>query len=253
MSTNDPNDEENGDWGDSVLIDISEADREEIPRLVQEEGAPLVAEIHLVHPDMLLAQTVATVPNVTIRPEYQTVVAPDSQTLFFTVTGGPMDEFERALVEDHTVDDPALVGDEDGYRVYRVSVKPDTVTVTPKTAELDIRMLDTRSSDGGWIVRLQIPSRDSLMAFRDFCRESGIRFHIRRLYTNGSEQEAFLGMTETQLATLRTAFDAGYFDVPRRISQNELAEMLGISTSGLSQRLRNALSQLIDRTIIDGE
>ncbi|WP_267642384.1 helix-turn-helix domain-containing protein [Haloarchaeobius amylolyticus] len=253
MSSEDAGDDAARAWRESpFIIDLSD-DETPVPRLLDEESSPLITEVHLVHPDLLLSHTIATVPDVTVRPEYQTVVDSDVTIFFFTVSGDEYEAFERALVDDHTVADPTLVAEKDSYRVYRVRLLPDARAVTPATAKLDIRLVDARSGDGGWLVRLEIPTREALLRFRDFCNEEDIQFNIRRLYTDTFDEDAFLGLTDTQLETLRTAFETGYFDVPRRISQEQLAEILGISTSGVSQRIRSALSQLIEHTVIDEE
>ncbi|MCT9095683.1 helix-turn-helix domain-containing protein [Haloarchaeobius sp. HME9146] len=254
MSSEDTAEEPAWEWRESpFIVDLAEEDAEAVPRLVETDSSPLIAEVHLVNPDLLLSHCIATVPGVTIRPEYQTVLDSEVKIFFFTVTGDAYDDFEAALVEDHTVADPTLVSEKDTYRVYRVRLLPDTQPITPATAKLDIRVVDAKSSDGGWLVRLEIPNREALLRFRDFCDDEDVHFSIRRLYTDTFAEDAFLGLTETQLTTLRTAFDTGYFDVPRRISQQQLADLLGISTSGVSQRLRSALSQLIEHTVAEDD
>ncbi len=53
-------------------------------------------------------------------------------------------------------------------------------------------------------------------------------------------------LTADQLAVLGTAYELGYFDVPRQKSAVEVAEALGISQSTFSERLRRAERNLFE-------
>jgi len=65
----------------------------------------------------------------------------------------------------------------------------------------------------------------------------------------GSPEGIESNLTETQRDTLLTALQAGYFDVPRRINLQDLAEQFGISDTALSQRLRRGLTELLTSTL----
>ncbi|MFC6955395.1 helix-turn-helix domain-containing protein [Halorubellus litoreus] len=254
LSSDDRYPEPFGSWRDDpTLIDLSGHGDDGVPRVLEPGTPALVSEVHLVGGDLVLSPTIRAAPEMTIRPDYQTVVEDGVKILFFTVTGDDYASFEDALLADDTIGEPTLVAEENTHRVYRARVAPATKAVTPTTAKLDIWLVDAKSADGGWLVRLRIPNRDALLRFRDHCGDENIQFHVRRLSTHSAGDEPFVGLTETQLNTLQTAFDAGYFDIPRGVSQTELAEMLDISTSALSQRLRNALGQLIEGTVADDD
>lgn len=53
-------------------------------------------------------------------------------------------------------------------------------------------------------------------------------------------------LTEEQLVVLETAYSMGYFDVPRDISAEDIAEELGIAQSTFSERLRVAERNLLE-------
>jgi len=53
-------------------------------------------------------------------------------------------------------------------------------------------------------------------------------------------------LTERQRTALEAAFDAGYFDRPRRSSGVEVADSLGITASTFHQHLRAAENKLVD-------
>lgn len=58
-------------------------------------------------------------------------------------------------------------------------------------------------------------------------------------------------LTEAERETLLAAYKAGYFEVPRRLRQSELAEELDKSTGALSTNLRRATQKLIEHHIRD--
>lgn len=55
----------------------------------------------------------------------------------------------------------------------------------------------------------------------------------------------FDDLTEVQLRTLRRAYEAGYYDRPRRTDLTELSEELDVSKSAVSQRLNAAEAKLV--------
>lgn len=53
-------------------------------------------------------------------------------------------------------------------------------------------------------------------------------------------------LAPTQIQTIETAYDMGYFAVPRRSSATEVADTLGVSQSTFSERLRTAEFRLFE-------
>lgn len=56
-------------------------------------------------------------------------------------------------------------------------------------------------------------------------------------------------LTPTQVEALQTAHDMGYFDVPKRVTAQEVADAIGISKSAFLERLRRGQSELFDRML----
>lgn len=209
----------------------------------------IVAEVRLEHPDLLLRPTLRRVPDVTVEPEYRTTIADGRTVVFCRVTAPAYEEFEAGLAADPTVTDPVLIDRYPDRRVYRVELTERTITYVEKTAELGGRVLDIASGRDGWVVRLRFPAREDLVAFNDFCREHEISFRVNHLRTATDEAADLIGLTSKQQELLCVAFEEGYFDVPRGISQDELADRLGVSKSAVSQRLRRAIAQLCDSSL----
>ncbi|SAI86744.1 helix-turn-helix domain-containing protein [Saccharolobus solfataricus] len=58
-------------------------------------------------------------------------------------------------------------------------------------------------------------------------------------------------LTPKELAILKLAFDRGYFETPKRIGLEDLANELGISKPAIMQVLRKAIAKLAEKTIRD--
>ncbi|SDY15299.1 HTH DNA binding domain-containing protein [Halobellus clavatus] len=77
-------------------------------------------------------------------------------------------------------------------------------------------------------------------------------FEIRKIhqvsnYVNGENS----GLIKKQQELLAIAYSNGYFDKPREMTLQEIAEELDISTSAASGRLRRGVKKLIDLSDVD--
>ncbi|WP_458210675.1 helix-turn-helix domain-containing protein [Haladaptatus sp. NG-SE-30] len=168
----------------------------------------IVAEVSLSGSDLLLSPTLRSVPDTTVRTEYVTGTTPEY--LFISVFGESFEEFERALQRDHTVAELALVETYEGGRVYRLEPISSVKLIAPRCPELDARILDVESGDGGWNVRMQIPSREALVAFREYCLKNDVTFRVNQLGNAADREEIdIVGLTEKQKRLLRMAYECG--------------------------------------------
>ncbi len=211
-----------------------------------------IAEIHITHPDLVLAQTIQQASGVQIIRELQPVTIPNwgKPVLFFSVNG-EFDHFKDLLNDDPTVNDPQLVADLAEQQVFRVELPEKTKLVTPKLAELGVQILEMRSAKQGWILKLQLPNLDALISFRAFCRHEDIIFHVETLYhEEPTTDRREFGLTDIQRQTLMMARELGYFDDPRKVTLEELAAEIGITPTGVGRRLRRGMGRLIDVTLL---
>lgn len=220
---------------------VAEPARTEV-RTIAGEG--VVAEVRLDHEDLLLRPSLRRSADVVVDPEYVTALESGRDVFFFTARAESYDSFETALELDGTVRDPVLVDRFDDRRVYRVQLTERAITILPTTARFDARTLSVSGDSEGWVVRLRLPDRDSLLEFSNFCQENDITFSVNHLRKATESEDPVVGLTPKQQELLAVAYREGYFSVPRGISQTELADRLGVSKSAISQRLRRAIGEL---------
>lgn len=66
-----------------------------------------------------------------------------------------------------------------------------------------------------------------------------------------SPESVTSSLTERQRKTLAVAYQKGYYDVPRRIQSERLADFLGLSKSTVSEHLRKAERSILDQLTIE--
>jgi len=114
------------------------------------------------------------------------------------------------------------------------------------TAEAIIERIEVERY--GWTQQGWFASHDVFDQFASFWQRN-VEFRLERLSRDGESEPPGDGLTDRQREALRTAYELGYFDIPRQTSLEDIAHELGISASSLSERLRRAQTQLIEETV----
>lgn len=118
-------------------------------------------------------------------------------------------------------------------------------------------VLRASGDDSHWTFRLQFHDRELLSTFRDKCQDSGIQMVLHALYNPTPKGDPTNTLTDEQFDILATAYEHGYFEVPRGITMGELADLIGISTNAASQRMRRGLATVvadaIESIVLEGE
>lgn len=203
-----------------------------------------ISEVHVVHDDLLLVPTIKRHPEATIKYKYDTVV--DGSRLYFvSVFAEDYAALEETMDADGTVAASDRIAAFENRVIYRVTADTDRDIIPDTCIKRGIYVFSIVSGDPGWIVRLHLPDRSALSEFQKYCREHNVSFWIKQLHeSTASAGESYL-LTDQQREILSIAYFSGYYDIPRSVSQDYLAERLGISNSAVSQRLRRAIAQLL--------
>lgn len=205
-----------------------------------------IAEIHLSHDELLLQPTILASNGVKIRHEYGMGKAPDSKTVFVSAIGTPTDTFDGVLEDDPTVNRSTRIVEFEDRTIYRVQTVTERVPVANIFSDVNGYVVDAQSDDSGWVVRTHLPSRDAISIVRDYFHDRDVNFRVVRLFDSESiDRMEVAGLTEKQRDLLLSALYNGYYDIPRRASQEDLADQFEVSTSAISKQLRRAVSQLI--------
>ena len=220
-----------------------------------------IAEVRLVHDELPLVPTMKDHPGASLRYEYETT-SDGRRVLFVSAFGdggesagevGGEAEVEDRLAEtmrdDPTVSNPTRIAAFGQRTIYRATVETDLEIVPGRCAEHGLFVFAITSEGRGWTARVHLPDRDALAAVRRLYRDRGVSFRVMQLCDSAVSDDGTYLLTEDQCELLLLAYEAGYFDVPREITQDDLAERLDVTDSAVSQQLRRAISTLIAATL----
>lgn len=214
----------------------------------------IIAEFHVSADDCLLQRTLRERPD--LRLEAERTVGYNRETFmpFLWVTGDELTGIEAILREDPTVRAVTPLDTFDAASLYEFDWHPDAESVVHAIPDTGVAVLNARGRSDTWEIQMRFADRDALAAFRTECDENDIALVTRwTMHPEGPKGPRQHDLTPTQRDTLLAAFELGYFDIPRTISLDELADELGISHQSASERLRRGYAHLVQDTLhLDG-
>ena len=192
--------------------------------------------------------------DVTVTVE-TTVPTSESIVPYFWVPARVAESIVDSLESDPTVAAVSVVDETEDHVLVKVAWNDRVNGVLESIRERDAIVTSAVGTETRWTFRLRFPSYEDLSTFYTSCLERDISVELVRLHeTVDPGDSRRFGLTGAQRELLVAAYEAGYFDVPRRTTLVELGERLGISDSAVSQRLRRGLAALIGSTIAaDGD
>lgn len=197
-----------------------------------------------------LAETFSRQPGIEFRMVRLVAHGLDQVMPFLWADCDDTDRLRRAVDADESVEDVDVLADVDGECLLRVDWGSSVRLLALILDEADASILDASGHDGGWRLQIFFPDHDLVSRTYEFCEEVGIDISIERI-NRLSESSAYghLGLTERQYETLVSAYEFGYYDVPRTVNQADLAADFDISHQALSERLRRAHRTVITNAL----
>lgn len=158
---------------------------------------------------------------------------------------------EPDLTAPDDVVDAVALGRASDKAIYKLTIEVGDDLQRVYDADLDGAPIEppTVRSDG-WHETKVFKSFETLSEFREVCEANGITVDLQSI-TNGlvDDESSAYGLTERQYEALTLALSRGYYDTPRQVSTEALADELGISQPSMSDLLRRAERQLLASTL----
>ncbi|SEV84546.1 helix-turn-helix domain-containing protein [Natrinema salifodinae] len=203
-----------------------------------------IAELSLSTDEFALAETFQRLPSLEVRVESVVAEGPVRTMPLVWFCNTDRADLEAALEADPTVAEhlQLLENAEDDELFYRLHYTDEIGSVCCCVYEHGGTVLDAQVSDGQWTLRLLFPHREELSDAVSNIEDHGVRVDVKRMVEAGQDEdlETTAALTEPQQEAIAEAYRQGYYDVPREISLEELANELDISHQALSERLRRA-------------
>ena len=212
----------------------------------------LTCQCHLMSPVFDVA--VEASDDVSVTLEQQGVFGSGDVTWVFWAEGDDVAAFEEGLEPDPTVEEYSVIGGDDRRRLYQVRLSRVGRKRSASTCwtEASGQFMGATRSDGWWTLRIRFPDRESVRTFFECCADlDGVTASLLQLYESDTTGERPYGLSRRQLETLQTAFDAGYFEIPRDAALDDLAVELDVSDNAISERLRRGIRSVLEATLFE--
>lgn len=189
-------------------------------------------------------------PDVTVELErlipHDTVIIP-----YFWVRGVAVADIEAAFEAHAGVTDITLIDSVEHEYLMRAKWDRTYVGILNAFSATQTVVLSGTGTSDGWHFEVRGESREKISELRSYCQEHDIPIDITAVHALLPIQSEGYELTATQREALVLAYERGYFDSPRAVSLEDIAEELGITQQSLSSRLRRGHRRLIGATLIN--
>jgi hypothetical protein len=208
-----------------------------------------VAQVILPADEFALDRTFVELPNVEF--DVERVVAHDQNRVMpiLWAAGAELESIEAALETDPSVEDVTRLVDLDEEWLYQMAWVDGIEAVVQSLVYEEGTITNAHGRNDRWSLRIVFPDHDALSRTYDFCQEQGLTIDVESVTSMDEEPARQFGLSEAQYETLITAHQKGYFEVPRQVTVDDLAEDLGVSAQSISERLRRAHDRLISSAL----
>lgn len=197
-----------------------------------------------------LAETLRRRPSTEF--EAVRVVADDSDSPipFLWATAGEFEELSAVVDQDPSTRTVHVLTTLEDECLFRVEWTDRVRRVRELLVEQRGALLEAHASDDSWTVRILFPEHDAVAATYSSCEQFDLQVTFERIYDlSRTLRRGRDGLTEGQYETILTAFERGYYDVPREATLADLADELDVSHQALSERLRRGHATLVERAL----
>lgn len=199
--------------------------------------------------EFVLSETLATVPEAAFECEKIAETGRDTFMPLVWARASDLDHLDDAVRNDPTTENVELLSafaDEHLYRMEWV----DRVELVVRIVASQGTILDARTDDGQWVLRVLYASSEGLHDTETYCEDRDVQFTVRAIHEMDGDPSGRYGLTEEQYEALTTACERGYYSVPREVELEEFADELEITHQALSERLRRAVEALTTDTLL---
>ncbi|UPM42740.1 helix-turn-helix domain-containing protein [Halocatena salina] len=197
-----------------------------------------------------LHETFSTIPDLTVECA---PLAAAGETANMSMLWANTDEADLidVLENDPTVFAAKELCRTEDRHLYRVEWTPDVHRCIEILLQSQGILLSNRGVRSGWSVEILYPTREDVRTAMECCERYELSVTIDSIRSLDSDRAVECGLTPAQHTVLTQACRDGYFDVPREIGLEELADKMNVSHQALSERLRRGHDTLIRSTLIE--
>ncbi|MFC5973193.1 helix-turn-helix domain-containing protein [Halomarina salina] len=208
----------------------------------------VTTEFLISSPSLPLVRLAESLPSNQVESVHGLCLERDSRV--FVIYVDPSDDLTEAELSafDEVVDVTPL-GRASGREVYQLTVELEDVVSEAFAPErfTAAQMEPTVVTPEGWYEKKLFESFDAFRGLTDRCAQYDISVELISIAQSGpsSDDSARFGLTDRQHEALTLALSRGYFESPRQVTTEELAQEMDISQPSMSNLIRRAERQLL--------
>ncbi|NEU55831.1 helix-turn-helix domain-containing protein [Halorussus sp. MSC15.2] len=208
-------------------------------------GVATAFEIAVPASTLALAETFERAPDAALRMERTVGGAGDRTGSFAWVSGVESDRLPDLFTTDSSVADAQRLGEDGDADLFEIRFDAAICRFAERIFDRDGVILGATATDGVWRFQLRFADHDDVGEVFDdeFRRE--YEATVTRLYGSDETLTAESGLTDKQRRTLSTAYEMGYYSVPRSVDLEAVGDRLDISRQAVSERLRRGHELLV--------
>jgi predicted DNA binding protein len=206
---------------------------------------PLIAECSFPTESFLLAETLPAFPDTVVEVDRIAAHVPDSAMPCLWVSGGDIHEFVDALADEPTVESVPAKSELDGELLLYVEWSDEMMKLIGQMIHHATVILEASGRRDRWTLRIRFMTRDQFDGFRSFFDHHELVFQLERIFEERYPHLTRVDITPRQYEALRLASERGFFNVPRDVSIQQIADEIGISHQAVSERLRRGTKNLV--------
>jgi predicted DNA binding protein len=195
-----------------------------------------------------LGSVFENLPGVTVELErlipHQTLIIP-----YFWVRDVETGDIEAEFEQHAGVSNIRVVDSVEDEYLMRAEWEQEYFGILSALAKANVVVLSGIGTKDEWRFEVRGESQETIAEFREYCQENDIPITITAVHAMLPIQGEGYELTETQREALVLAYERGYFDTPREVSLEEIADELDITQQSLSSRLRRGHRRLIGATL----
>lgn len=196
--------------------------------------------------DELLFGELVDGPNKPSLEVERVVPAGDQVMPYVWVSGQGVERFEERAREQAGVVSIRLLDRVGGRALYRIEWSRDTEQFVSGILETGGTVIEARGS-ADWMFRIRFEDRADLAVFRAHCRDHDIDSRLQQVQQRAEQTAAdrAFDLTEAQSEALTVALEQGYFEIPREVTFDELADELAVTPQAVSDRVRRGIRNVL--------
>lgn len=157
--------------------------------------------------------------------------------------------FERTTRSQPEIQSVTLLETFDDGRLYKLDWAEGLCPLVSEIVDNEGMILSATGTPTTWMFELRFPDHGNVSSFfREVADESTVDLSLKSLVREVDfESSDRAVLTPKQHRALETAFQMGYFEVPRKAHLDDVADALDLSSSATSALLRRGCNHVFER------